>query len=134
MVLIIGGCAQGKLTYAMRTFSLTYTSVTQGACCAREETFSRPCLNHLEEWVRRFLPQMGEEGICRFFQEHQQAWADMIFICNETGSGIVPMKPEERAWREAVGRLCCMLALRAQEVHRVYCGMGTLLRGRSDDD
>ena len=32
---------------------------------------------------------------------------DLVLIYPEVGSGVVPLDPEERAWREAVGRVGC---------------------------
>ena len=39
------------------------------------------------------------------------------------------MDKNERIWREAVGRLCCSLAQRAERVERVFCGLSTVLKG-----
>ncbi len=49
-------------------------------------------------------------------------------ILRECGSGVIPMEQDERDWREAAGRLSCCLAGRAQEVHRVVCGIGQRLK------
>ena len=35
---------------------------------------------------------------------------------------------KDREYREAVGRLCCSLAREAVEVHRVVCGIGTVIK------
>ena len=53
-----------------------------------------------------------------------------IVIATEIGGGIVPVTPEERAAREAAGRLSCLLAQRAEVVVRVFCGLPTVLKGR----
>mgnify|MGYP001625006053 CR=1 FL=1 len=37
--------------------------------------------------------------------------------------------PDERAAREAAGRLSCLLAERAETVIRVFCGIPTVLKG-----
>lgn len=52
-----------------------------------------------------------------------------VVIATETGSGIVPLDPAERAEREAAGRLSCLLAARAETVVRVFCGLPTVLKG-----
>ena len=46
-----------------------------------------------------------------------------IAVSNEVGSGVVPLDPEERAWREAVGRVGCRIAAEADEVYRVVAGI-----------
>lgn len=52
-----------------------------------------------------------------------------VVIATETGGGIVPLDPAERAGREAAGRLSCLLAERAETVIRVFCGLPTVLKG-----
>ena len=52
-----------------------------------------------------------------------------IVIATEVGGGVVPVDPEERAAREAAGRLSCLLAARADTVVRVCCGLPQVLKG-----
>lgn len=52
-----------------------------------------------------------------------------IVIATEVGGGVVPVDPKERAFREAAGRLACLLAQRADTVIRVCCGLPQLLKG-----
>lgn len=53
-----------------------------------------------------------------------------VVIATEVGGGIVPAIPEERAAREAAGRLSCLLAKKADLVIRVFCGIPTVLKGK----
>lgn len=48
---------------------------------------------------------------------------------NEVGGGVVPLDADERARREAAGRLACKLAERAETVVRVFCGIPEVLKG-----
>ena len=52
-----------------------------------------------------------------------------VVIATEIGGGVVPVLAEERAAREAAGRLACLLAQRADTVVRVFCGIPTVLKG-----
>lgn len=52
-----------------------------------------------------------------------------VVIATEVGGGIVPATSEERAAREAAGRLACLLAQKADTVIRVFCGIPTVLKG-----
>ena len=58
-----------------------------------------------------------------------EANPDVILICDEVGCGVVPVEPAQRARREAVGRLCCRLAERAERVERIFCGLPMVLKG-----
>lgn len=55
--------------------------------------------------------------------------AHEIVIASEIGGGVVPIDLEERAAREAAGRLACLLARRADTVVRVVCGLPQVLKG-----
>ena len=50
-------------------------------------------------------------------------------ILTEEGGGVVPADPDQRAAREASGRLACLLAARARCVVRVFCGLPLVLKG-----
>jgi len=49
-------------------------------------------------------------------------------IATEIGGGLVPVDAGERAAREAAGRLTCLLAQRASQVYRVFCGLPMKLK------
>ena len=55
--------------------------------------------------------------------------AKAIVTCSEVGAGIVPLDAQERAWREAVGRMSCELASQAETVVRMVCGIPVVLKG-----
>lgn len=52
-----------------------------------------------------------------------------VVIATEVGGGIVPATAEDRAAREAAGRLSCLLAKKADTVIRVFCGIPTVIKG-----
>lgn len=107
MILIVGGMGAGKRAFAMETLGAKQEDMTQSMD-------SGSVLYDLQDL--RPLPSIEE------------LMAKKIVICNEVGSGIVPMEREERAHREAVGRLCTCLAQQAQAVYRVCCGLGMRLK------
>ena len=51
-----------------------------------------------------------------------------VVIATELGGGVVPADAQERAAREAAGRLSCLLAQRAERVVRVFCGLPMVLK------
>ena len=51
-----------------------------------------------------------------------------VVISSETGAGVVPMDPAVREAREKAGKLNCLLAARASEVVRVFCGIPQVIR------
>ena len=52
-----------------------------------------------------------------------------VITCDEIGCGIVPIDRADENWREAVGRLCCALAQKADAVVRVIAGVPQFIKG-----
>lgn len=76
----------------------------------------------------------AQEAACGLDKEGLAALADAlaqreVVICTEVGAGVVPIDPEERAFRESAGRLAVALADRATCVVRVVCGIPQVLKG-----
>ena len=57
-----------------------------------------------------------------------EANPDIILICDEVGGGIVPLKKEDRIYRETVGRALCCAVKKSDSVERVMCGIGQCLK------
>jgi len=64
-------------------------------------------------------------SICAELSAHM----DIVIICDEMGSGLVPIDAFQREYRDTVGKICCELAKKADTVTRVYCGIGTVIKG-----
>lgn len=129
MILITGGAWQGKLHYGCEITGYGKDDFTDGASCGSEDIFSARGVYHFHEYLRRRLKEDGNlDGnglVNRLVRENP----DLIVITNELGCGVVPADPFDRAWRELTGRVCTGLASFSREVHRVVCGLGTLLKG-----
>lgn len=117
MTLIIGGAGQGKLAYTLNQTGHTPEDVARTPAEARE----KPIFYGLETWLKDHVDEDLEDLL--------SANPDVIILCNEVGCGVVPIDKGERAWREAVGRLCCQLAQRADRVERIFCGLAAVLKG-----
>ena len=124
MVLIIGGAYQGKLDYAKAAFDLFDDEIY--TCTDSKIDFSRRCINRLEEFTYACV----RDGVnpVDYFKTRREEWADRILICQDISSGVVPMGAENRAWRQATGRLCQYLAGEAGQVSRIFCGLEQRLK------
>ena len=119
MDLIIGGAYQGKETYAREHYALEDGDVF--ACDEDgEPDYSKRCICHLERYVLSCI-RKGTEPVCPFRE-------DAVVLCTDISCGVVPTDEEIRAWREAVGRLVCSLAGRAEHVTRLFCGIPQVLK------
>lgn len=63
-----------------------------------------------------------------WMRQNQALWQDKILIITDVSQGIVPMDARTRAFREMNGRLMLYLASEADEVWRVFCGIGKRIK------
>ena len=126
MELYIGGFAQGKLEYVkcrynenQKTEKLFVKVIDCADSHYKKMLLETECdvliLNHLHLWVRDLLDEgMEEEKIQTTILSWIKSNPDAIVICDELGNGIVPIKKQERIWREQTGRLMIELAKQAE--------------------
>ncbi len=115
MILIVGGEGAGKRTFAR---SLGYREEDMADACIDE----KPVVFHVERLVFRAQDDLD--------MLYETLLSKEIVICNEVGSGVIPIERGERSGREATGRLCIRLAQKADAVVRVVCGIPTVIKGR----
>lgn len=134
MELYIGGCCQGKLNYVRQLHAQEDFIIWDGDELAGKEGELKEQLsqdrgiimNHFHKYVKSCLEQ-GEnpEKILQLLSAH---YAKLIVISDEIGNGIVPIDAMEREYRERLGRIQCELALHAERMERIICGMGQRLK------
>ena len=122
MFLVIGGAYQGKLTWAVAQYGWKQEELLD---LAKAEPQAARCWYHLEEWTWRKL-QAGESAAALL--ERLEPVLPEVVISREIGSGVVPMDPRERAWRELHGQVLRFLAERAKGVTRIFCGLPEVLK------
>ena len=61
-------------------------------------------------------------------KENINLFKDKIIISDEISSGIVPLKKEDRMWREETGRCLQYLSKESSCVYRVFCGISTIIK------
>lgn len=124
MILVTGGMFQGKKAYAGETFHILEEDTADGAVCPMEALYKVRLLYHFHEYIRRLMEEGQEFSLEKLERENP----DIILVTNELGYGVVPMDRFDREYREKTGRICCQVAKRAAEVHRVVCGIGTVIK------
>lgn len=125
MIMVIGGAYQGKASYARNLYP--DIKWIDGAECGFEEIYSCEGILHFHKYIKRAM-RSGME-LAAFAKELTERNPDLILTSDEIGYGIVPIDPFEREYREKTGRICTELAAFSKEVHRVICGIGTVIKG-----
>ena len=114
MILILGGAASGKRTY-LEALGYGPKDISDGVLDDKKALYGLEKLvaNH-PEGAEALLPALLEKE---------------VVACCEVGSGVIPMHYEQRRAREATGRLCVLLAARADKVVRLVAGIPILIKG-----
>ena len=109
--MILGGVGAGKSAY-VRSLGFTDAQLS-------EDAFDTcPVFVHLDRVLRR-----GEDAPLEALLKKE------FVLCAEVGSGVIPLERADRAYREAVGRLCVQLAKEATAVVRVVAGIPVAIKG-----
>lgn len=125
MILIFGGAYQGKLDYAKGHWNFKDEDVF---FCEENLTIdlSKKVICGLEKFVYACTLEGAETK--DVLAAYEISLDDKIFIADDISQGVVPIEPDRRAWREGVGRTLLWLGKNADEVHRVFCGLGQRLK------
>jgi len=123
MMLIIGGRGQGKLDYVRMAYDVKEEEIGT-------DLGENRVVYGLHNMIRTMVAA-GEDPQAAVLA-HSRTHPQTIYICDEVGSGVVPIDPAQREWREAVGRCCCALAKEAQRVERIFCGLPLVLKREAE--
>ena len=113
MILIIGGAGSGKLDY-VESLGYCAADIADGVLDDRKVVYN---LQNIVFRDPKRAPEL-EEALAK---------KDVV-VCDEVGSGVIPLERNEREAREATGRLCIQLAQRASRVVRLVCGLATVIK------
>ena len=130
MILVTGGCFQGKTEYALEKFQISRDEAADGRTCPLHMIYTTKLLYHFHEYIRRLIKEEQELSVEELLQKNPE----ICIVTNELGYGVVPIEPFDRKWREKTGRICTELAAKADSVTRVVCGIGILLKGEEKHD
>ena len=114
MILILGGAASGKRTY-LGSLGFGPEDIADGVLDEKKALYG------LEKLV--FADPEGAEALLPALLQKEAV------ACCEVGSGVIPLHYEQRRAREAAGRLCVLLAARADKVIRMVAGIPVIIKG-----
>lgn len=125
MVLIFGGSYQGKLDFAKENFEVSDEDIF--VCTQENEIdWSKKVIYNADQAFLRHVRD-GKESR-DVLAEHLDELKESIIIVNDISQGIVPMEREQRDWREMTGRAMLYISKQADEVYRVFCGLGSKIK------
>lgn len=124
MELIIGGAFQGKSEYAKKHFPKI--NWVNGKEIGEEQLLNARGILGFHEYIKNEMKQGHDVSTLakKIIEQNPQA----VLVSDEVGYGVVPVDAFERAYREAVGRICTELAAYSSRVTRVICGTGVVIK------
>lgn len=114
MVIVFGGAYQGKLDFVKEKFNILDDDVLD----LSKEGFSldKKVIYHFEEVKKRNI-SFNKEDL-----------KDKILVFNDESLGLVPIDDFDRKYREDIGRLMVSLSKDANEIYRVFLGIGERIK------
>ena len=124
MTMIIGGAFQGKAALAEKRYpGLNWVN---GEETDWEALKSAEGILNFHAFIRKEMQK--EKDVSELAEQLIRCNPDVILVSDEVGYGVVPIDAFDRAYREAVGRICTKLAAYSSEVTRVVCGIGMVIK------
>lgn len=124
MKLYFGGAYNGKLKYVKERFNINDEDIF--VCTEDKIDFSKEVICGIDKLI--YFNAINEKESLSYFMENLSKLKDKIIICDEISSGIVPLKKEERFWREETGRILQLLTKESDYVCRIFCGLPMVLK------
>ena len=124
MKMIIGGAFQGKTALAMEKYpDIVWVD---GADADWNLIGTAKGILNFHEFIRNEMQK--KKDVSGLAEQLISSNPDVVLVSDEVGYGVVAIDAFDRAYREAVGRICTKLAAYSSVVTRVVCGIGTVIK------
>lgn len=124
MILIYGGSYNGKTDFAIKKYNLKDDDIFY--CKSAELNFSYRTIVGLHIFIRHCV--LNNINALDIIKNNLDNIKDKVIICDEIGSGIVPLKKEDRLWREECGKVLQFLSQNCNKVSRIFFGLEEVLK------
>ena len=124
MVLVFGGAYNGKLDFVKDKLNINEDDIFY--CGINEIDFSKKVICGFHKFTYNNI--LNDINSIQYIKENIDLFKDKIIISDEISSGVVPLKKEDRMWREETGRCLQYLSKESSCVYRVFCGIPTIIK------
>ena len=121
MRFVIGGADSGKRDFVRENYGIDEILMAD-----YDSVLTAKAVYDFHIFIKKLMAD-GKD-IVAVVDEISEKNHDITIISTEIGYGVVPMDKGDREWRETVGRTCCYIAKKADEVVRVVCGVGNRIK------
>lgn len=128
MILVFGGAYNGKLDFVKEKFNIPNDDVfnVNDDLKDLEIDYSKKVINNFHKLTYKL--SLENKDSLQFIIENKELFMDKIIISDDISEGIVPLKKEDRIWRESNGKCLQYISKNASEVFRVFCGIPMVIK------
>lgn len=128
MILIFGGAYNGKLKFAKEKFNIKENEVftINDELNSVDIDYSKNVINGFHKFIYKL--SLKNIDATEYMMENKEYFKDKIIICDDISQGIVPLKKEDRIWRENTGKCLQYISENSKIVYRVFCGIATVIK------
>ena len=127
MILVFGGAYNGKLSFVKEKFNISDEEVlTLNNIDDLEIDFSKKVIYKFQNLTYKM--SLENQDPLKYIMENESLFKDKIIISDDICEGIVPLKKEDRIWRENTGKCLQYLSKNSKEVYRVFCGIPMVIK------
>ena len=127
LILVFGGAYNGKLSFVKEKFNISDEEVlTLNNIDDLEIDFSKKVIYKFQNLTYKM--SLENQDPLKYIMENESLFKDKIIISDDICEGIVPLKKEDRIWRENTGKCLQYLSKNSKEVYRVFCGIPMVIK------
>ena len=124
MILVFGGAYNGKKDFIKEKVNIDEENIFY--CNDDKIDFSKKVICGIHKFT--YNNTLKNKSSLEYIKENINLFKDKIIISDEISSGIVPLKKEDRMWREETGKCLQYLSKESSCVYRVFCGIPTIIK------
>ncbi|MBE6054817.1 MAG: cobalamin biosynthesis protein CobU [Clostridium sartagoforme] len=128
MILVFGGAYNGKLDFVKDKFNVKEDEIftVNDDLNSVDIDYSKKVINEFHKFTYKL--SLKNMDATEFVISNIKSFRDKIIICDDISQGIVPMKKEDRIWRENTGRCLQYISNNSKAVYRVFCGIPMVIK------
>lgn len=128
LILVIGGAYNGKLGFVKDKFNIEEEDIfiINDDLNDIYIDYSKKVINAFQKFTYKL--SLKNIDALDFILENRESFKDKIIICDDISQGIVPLKKEERFWRENTGKCLQYISNNSNIVYRVFCGIPMVIK------
>lgn len=128
MILVFGGAYNGKLSFVKEKFNISDKDIFTINDDLKDLSidFSKKVINNFHKFTYKL--SLEEIDAIDYIVKNQELFKDKIIVCDDISQGIVPLKKEDRFWRENTGKCLQYLSKNSRKVYRIFCGIPMVVK------